>query len=874
MTRRPARHAWLLALCLPLSLPAKADAPPTLAQALAPATAPKTGVALSVGAALVPLPEGATLPGTALSVSETAALYEKQAPAFGDVVAVAPRSHTVVYSPPETPNPYDGMAPKQVLKMLAATFTAAQWKAFLSPVGVSYADMAGETQPPLFQALFPGGHLLCIRDNPSGPNDPNSKRDISGDALTSAHLRLSYTVSLALQTVDNPDSHIFAGSVAPDGAPARFFMLNAQESNVDREFGATVREKVPNVLKPGQVRFDAPVWQVPVPLDGGVRTVDDLVARIGRAARVELYADPRYGKRPVTLTGAAHSARAADLLRALALCVGGAYRQVGPAAVLTDDLVGLGTRHALWKDFEEKARALQPGGDDVFAAAPTVAGTAYTVQDIPSGGDPLAFTAEQRKDFWKEWHANPMQSSSAMMDVTLPLGRLSPAQQEAARMIALQDEKQHIAVNLDGTVMVQAEPDLQILLPALDGPVLVFQSYDGLLPYPAQTPVDQETQRKRAGDTFPFLPPPGPATPPPDLRQSLRGFDRRAARIAPKTGTELSRSLAALKALGFNEAWLEVTPGAQPEGAPAPEALLAQAVKEGKAAGITVLPDLRLLHWGADTPPALLDRDLRGRTPTEAAKGARFPTADTADTVTPFAPEVGRRLAALVRALGSVGGVGGMVWEGLTPIGYETFAADRGESSYGDPLGYAEAGRLASLRSSHADPVDLYTNSYTDERAHVQVPGFDGGFRQERVLYDGWRAQRVQAVRDLAKLLAAALPPRPLRLLVPPANASFGSVYGSWDDRRLPPPDVQYISPTGPDGKPLMGVSSTERMPSALSYHVVQVFAFPDKPAPAWGEAAARALLAAAKNGVRNVVLDTVRRPRLLEELAEAEKAP
>ena len=207
-----------------------------------------------------------------------------------------------------------------------------------------------------------------------------------------------------------------------------------------------------------------------------------------------------------------------------------------------------------------------------------------------------------------------------------------------------------------------------------------------------------------------------------------------------------------------------------------------------------------------------------------------------------------------------------MVWEGLVPPGYEGAQ----DNDFGDPLGYAEAGRLACLRLSHADPVDLYTNQVTDERAHVQVPGFGGDFNQERALYDKWRAQRALAVQSLARTLAAALPPGPALLLVPPVNASFGSVYGSWDDRRRPPPEVTYISPTGPDGQPLMGVSSAERMPSALSYHAVQVYAAPDQPASAWGEAAARALLVSAKNGEQNVVLDTARWLRLLEELAVA----
>lgn len=68
------------------------------------------------------------------------------------------------------------------------------------------------------------------------------------------------------------------------------------------------------------------------------------------------------------------------------------------------------------------------------------------------------------------------------------------------------------------------------------------------------------------------------------------------------------------------------------------------------------------------------------------------------------------------------------------------------------------------------------------------MPGFGGDFNRERALYDKWRAQRALAVQSLARTLAAALPPGPALLLVPPANASFGSVYGSWDDRRRPPP--------------------------------------------------------------------------------------
>lgn len=879
------RGGWLVGVGLLAALGVSANAqtaPPPNAQtasnmavALAGAEPPKAGVALAVNAAKIPLPKEAVLPGATPTVSEVAALFGRQAQDFNGVVAVAPPSLTVVYAPPETPNPYDGMPPKQVMKLLTATFTRAQWKAFMGLSGVGYSQMQGDAQTQLFQALFPDDRLVVEKDNPTGPNDPGTKRDISGAALTQARLRLGYIVSLALQVVDKPDTHTFAGSYEPPDAPARYIMMNAQGGDVDREFGAQVRETIPNALKSGELSFGAAPWQVPVSLEG-VKTVDDLVFQIGTAAHQEVYADPRYGARPITLVGQAKSARAADLLRALALCVGGTYRQVGPAFVLTDDVIGLGTKHALWKAFEDKAQAMLPGGNDPFASTTPALATPYTVQDISFGQDPLAFTPAQQKAYWDKWKSEGGMSGSAMMDLTVPLDQLSPAQQEAARQTQQQDQKQHIDTTLDGTVMIQAEPDLEITLPSLDGPVMVFQSYDGLLPFPKLSPAEQKAQQQRMEEEFPFPPPETATAPKPDLRALVQGFTRRAVRIAPKTAKDVTRDLAALQILGFNEVWFQITPGATDKADGQAQSLLAQAITEGRAAGIAVLPDLRLLAWGADAPSALLDRDITAQTASEADKASRDGSRGTLDTVTPFAPEVAQRLAALVRRLGEMPGVGGMVWEHMTPEGYEAFSPDGGDSSSSGEslLGYALPGRLAFLRQAHADPVDLYTNYYTDERAHVRVPGYDDDFNQERALYDKWRSLRVQTSQGLARWLVAALPPSfsnrvpRLPLIVPPANSAFTNVYGSWDNLRLPPPGETFDSPRGPDGQPLMGVPVTERMPSTLSYHVVTIFGPPHPSTAQLTAEAANALRQAKKRGDHNILIDAVKTPNLLAKLA------
>jgi len=825
------------------------------------------GVALTVDAAKVSLPPSAVVPGDLMTAQEVGALYAQTTQPFGSVLAIAPPTITVVYAPPETPNPYDGMPPGQVMKLLAQTFTPAQWKAFLIPAGVAYTDMMGDTQPPLFRAMFPDGHLKLIQDNPTGENDPKTQRDLSGDALMSAHLRLGTITSLALQQTSDPSSHMFADGLRPENAPPRYFMMNSQTREVDKEYGAQVRDTIPNTPKPSQLAFDDPALQAAVPL-ANIKTVDDLVIRIGNTTHREIYADPRYGSRQVTLapSPAPQSATAADLLQALALCVGGTYRRVGPAYVLTDDVIGLGTKHALWKAFEDKATQMLPGGPEMFPDIKPVPEIPYTLRDIPDYDDPLAMTPKQKEQYWKKWALNPGQTSAPTLDVTVPFAQLTPAQQEAAQMDQEDNEKRHYHTTLDGTVMVQTEPEVEITLPSVDGPVMIFESYQSLLPYPTLTPVQQQANQKRMEAEMPEMA--DADVPGPDFTRTLRGFARRAARVTVlQTAKEASQTFAALHSLGFTEAWLSVQPGP----ASSDDALRAQtarAAAEGKKRGIAVFPDLSLLHWTKDVSPELLDRDIQGQTASRHCGVLSTPA------VTPFAPDAATRLSALIHMLGSVPGIGGMVWEDILATGYEKAVPGEnvGDDPFDAPLGYADAGRLAFLRVDHADPVDVCDNSYSDERAQVHVPGFDSDSGRERRLFSDWRKLRADTGQNFLQTLTRALPPSftgagtRLPLLLPPSNTTFAASYGSWDSLSGPAPIVHFIAQTGPDGQPIMGASSTEKMSSILAYKKVQVYLPPGPSAEAWKSGAALSLAQAAKHGDRNVVLDLTGQPGLLGE--------
>lgn len=846
----------------PPALPAPPVALTTLDSALHVLRPAPSCIVLAVGADKYAVPPQA-VPASGVGPGEVADAFGLLTYSFQDVLAVAPRTMTVVYAPPATPNPYDGMPPGQVLKMLARTFAPAQWKAFMSDTGVAYASMQEGAQQSLFQALFPQGHLVAQRDNPTGPNDPNAKRDLSGDDLRQAHLRIGYIVSIALPIPDKPDTHTFASSWEPPDSPPLFYMTNSQSRDVDHEFGATVRETLLSVPKPGD--FPLLPRGLLVPTDG-LRTVDDLLARVSRLGRCEVYADPRWGARAVTLVGEARAARADSLLHALAFCAQGTWRKVGPAFVLTDDTVGLGTKHAAWKAFEDKAAVLS--GESEYTGGSPIKTAPYTTKDIPFRAGSLSFTPAQQAQYWKKQETDPYFGGGSSLQLTLPFDKLSPAQQDAAEHTQEQNQARHLNTTLDGTFLIQAEPELQIVLPALDGPVLVFESYQNLLPDPPRSPTAQAAERKRMEAFFPEMASgrsEAPA-PPGALAHALAGFARRAVRLAlPSTPPALAHAFSLARAVGFNEVWLQIAPG------PDTPARLAQAVALGKPLGLRIFPELSLLRR-ADAPRSLVDLDILGHTSTEADALVPSHRADVHDTVTPFDSAVAEGLAAQVGALAATPGIGGMVWDDLVPPGYQSGKDAIRDYEHHD-LGYAEAGRLAFLRAAHADPLDLYDNSYGDERAHLSVPGFDEhDFAATRALFTRWQEFRGKAPVALARRLFRALPPAfwgagSLPVLVPPVNNDYSHWYASWDNFAGAPPTVEYISQKGPDGAPIMGSISTERLRSSLQYDIVHFYG----PTPTASEAAREALAAlrqAAKSGARSVVFDVA--PALLETLGHA----
>ena len=151
-----------------------------------------------------------------------------------------------------------------------------------------------------------------------------------------------------------------------------------------------------------------------------------------------------------------------DLLRALAFCVTGTYRKLGPAYVLTDDLQGTVSRRAILARFVQQAEmarhaAVESAGDSLTTARGGV--------DALPALDGLDFSDAQRA--LPEFNRGTLGG-----DLAVPFSQLAPAQQQYAASLARQVASDGASrLNLDGPFTLRSRPALLLLSPAAPGPL-------------------------------------------------------------------------------------------------------------------------------------------------------------------------------------------------------------------------------------------------------------------------------------------------------------------------------------------------------------------------------------------------------------------
>ena len=97
-----------------------------------------------------------------------------------------------------------------------------------------------------------------------------------------------------------------AGSDVPsppvkDGPKIYDFSTYGAYNNKDKINGVVIRRDVPNHLKPADLNYNTPVLQTVIAIKD-LKTVGDLIARVAKQTRIELYCEPNYEKKALTWT--------------------------------------------------------------------------------------------------------------------------------------------------------------------------------------------------------------------------------------------------------------------------------------------------------------------------------------------------------------------------------------------------------------------------------------------------------------------------------------------------------------------------------------------------------------------------------------------
>ena len=742
------RNRFLLALpLLALGHPCGAQAPappptePTLAESLALARPPDSlGVVLAVDPAKTALPKEAAAPDAGAAVPAVAQVYGRLAQDFGPVTAVAPATMVVLNTQPVAASPFTGLPSGQALQLLLSTLTAPQWKMLTGETGLGPDDLGDDNQRALFGDVLPPAPWNVIPARLIGTvHHDGDDRDLTAERPT-ARLRLRLHIGLNLPAAGGKGTVFVSAPMGPraQAEGGHLYHLSMRSGGAQPKIAGTlIRAKVPNVPKEGQLDLDGKAFAARVPL-AGLRTVGDLVARVGGLTRLEIYADAHYEKKALSVTGPATSARAADLLRALAFCLTGTYRRVGPAFVLTDDVQGVGTRRQALAEFEADTDARRKAALD--RAATALAG--HSDLDLPPADPGLAFSAEERAQI----EADKTYQAAGFVYHKFPFSALTAAQKQIVRASEGQDETgAPIQPDLTAEATVSAVPLLEWVVPSLDGPI-AGSAVQFLFPGPrAQAPPAPPSA----------APVPVAAKPLPSWTDLMRAVPFRALSVRPRTAAQAQADVAAARTLGLNQVWVDAFSAGVSH-----EAALDAALAAAKGTGVRVYAVLDLLDWGPKERPDLADLTILGETSAQAAAREQDREAQIASDkgdppparpaprvmVSLSSPAVRQTLLSLVAGLAARPGLAGMVWRATDPAGYTLIPGSVYDNR--PALGYTEGARLAFLRQSHVDPIDLATSQILLMDTDTSLPLYEGGRYSDQFyapLAAQWRKVRSDA---------------------------------------------------------------------------------------------------------------------------------
>jgi len=833
----------LLPLCLlpsgalaQQSPPAPATPAPTLAQALGAMPAASVGdgaVALTVGAEGVrpaPLPPpsetDAGLPENPIATPQSiAARYGRMGGWFGHVYALAPPTMTVLNTSPALADlPLGDLAGQHPETYLLGSLTPEQLRQ-VGVGGLAYADMTPDQQS-LMRALLPAPLEIIpaaatLPDRKYGTQQAQDERaafdaqikELSGDGVFGAlRLHAYLTSDFYAHAPKGFGIGDTRGTLETTGAYKLPFGGYSNMDSRGKGMEAILRADVPNALKEGDFNWKRQDLDKPVTLPG-VKTVDDLVARLAPATGLELYADTHYGRLDVLVAGDLKKPQpAADVMQALAVCVCGAWRQVGPAYVLTDDVQGLGFRQQFLAEIAEVwSNRLSQGGKDAGGHLQEL-DWLHTLSFAP--GDIGALSEDQINAIHKEagtnkghlpWKALPPALRQYLRGQFAQKGD-SDLKDGNSEIVKMGEDMKAGAQSVTPDTIVDTALNIRLAveLPGT-GAMMLYDDYKVQAPEPDTGSKPAKADALTQGNSV-IVP------------QKLRGI-----LCAPETPDEARAAVAHLPKLGLNALFLDVFTNGRtyflnsalpPENDKAAGVLQA-ALDAARPLHIPVYAVLDALCWRKDglSPrpqswPAGYEEDLTisGETPDRAIQ--RRYAANSLSTIydhpqyaleeeggqgwaSPLDPKVRALLPPLVRTLAATPGLAGLVFQDTEPPGYSD--GDMDEDRIG--LGYAPENRLAYLRQHHRDPVDLSSGSDMVFVSAGLGNFFKGypiaipSFASRSGDHFAWSKYRTDAALALAadcwRAAKTTVPALPLLL----RQGTFGREFDPWTDpKQVDPP--------------------------------------------------------------------------------------
>jgi len=838
----------LLACLLPSNALAQQPAPgppsqrlASLAQALRampPASVGEGAIALTVGAERVPLAptpplsdEEAAVPDAAIPTPQSlAAQYGRLGGWFGHVYALAPPAMTVLSSNPALADlPLSVLASQHPLPFFIGSLTEEQLRQ-MGTTGLAPSDLTPDQQA-LMRAILPHpfGIVPKASKEPMSTMADMQKTGPEREEIDRKLQEKSQAYAQQIKTVS--DDTVFAsgrlhgflaGEFTFDSPAGSGISMNPGDGGFEttgaykaahggradyvgpdkNPVSAYLKMETPNAPKEGDFIWNGHDLERPVPLQG-VKTVDDLAARLAQATKLELYADPHFGRQPVLLVGDLLKPQpAGDVMQALVLCVCGAWRQVGPAYVLTDDVQGVGARQEFLREM------VQTWSGRLTTASEDVGGHLRDMNWLHTlhfaDGDVGALPPDQLDAIIKEHGTN----SGHLLWKDLPdaLRRSLRGELEGG---ASEDNFAQTAKAVAGALKPETSVEVTFKFQiALSLPETGAMALDQ--PYRVQVPREPRPASSTSA--------PAGSVP---MDKPLRGV-----LCAPKTPEEARAVVAKLPQMGLNMLFLDVfTNGrtyfpnaALPPASEKAAGVLQAALDAAKAQHIPVYAVLDTLCWRKDGAsihplswPAGFSEDLTvgGEAPDHAVQRELDAHSTRPDTdrefemaqkgaegwASPLDPKVRRLMPALVHALAGTPGLAGLAFQDTATVGYRNL--DYEYDDEGISLGYTPENRLAYLRAYHTDPVDL-SAGYDNLQLFLPSEGFSTSFdvslpnfRSSDQDTKNWNKVRGEAdkalLADCYTAARQAAPALPLFM----RERQIGFTFDPWTDGKTP---NQYLS--------------------------------------------------------------------------------